>query len=303
MVNFEWYRSFIEVYRVGTVSGASQVLHLTQPAVSQHIVALESALGMPLFQRMPRRMLPTEAGKRLYTRIATAIETLESISTKAALTEEALHVRLGTPQEYFTERVLKVISEAEKTLFTVRFGLVGELIEQLLDDRVDCIIATQKIARSELEYQLIFEESFLLVGPPAVELPVSQDVLQVDLTSIEAWLSQQPWIAYSEELPIVRRFWRVVFGRRLEVNPQFVIPDLRSIRAAIAHGLGYSVLPDYLCVEWIGEGRLKLILKPTKAITNNIWLAYRKSQRQSQQVTFLLNLLKPIRLDEPPRLA
>ena len=45
MVNLEWYRSFIAVIRAGTVSGAAQSLHLTQPAVSQHIAALESALG------------------------------------------------------------------------------------------------------------------------------------------------------------------------------------------------------------------------------------------------------------------
>lgn len=57
MVNLEWYRSFVEVYRVGTTSGAVEILHLTQPAVSQHIAALESALGVVLFQRMPRRML------------------------------------------------------------------------------------------------------------------------------------------------------------------------------------------------------------------------------------------------------
>jgi len=71
MINFEWYRSLIEVYRVGTVS-AAQVLHLTQPAVSQHVAALESALGNPLFQRTPRRMVPTEAGQRLYTQVAGA---------------------------------------------------------------------------------------------------------------------------------------------------------------------------------------------------------------------------------------
>ncbi|MEG4289427.1 LysR family transcriptional regulator [Microcoleus sp. D2B6] len=42
MINFEWYRSSIEVYRVRTVSGVAQVLHLTQPAVSQHVAARES---------------------------------------------------------------------------------------------------------------------------------------------------------------------------------------------------------------------------------------------------------------------
>lgn len=98
MVNLEWYRSFVSVYRVGTVSGAAELLHLTQPAVSQHIAALESTLGTTLFQRMPRRMLPTEAGKRLYTRVVNAIETLESIPTRGVLNDVPLLIRLGTPR-------------------------------------------------------------------------------------------------------------------------------------------------------------------------------------------------------------
>lgn len=275
---------------MGTVSGAAQVLHLTQPAVSQHIAALESALGAPLFQRVPRRMLPTEAGKRLYTRIVSAIETLEAVPMTAGLANAPLLIRLGTPREFFSEQVLRCL-QPEKTLFSIQFGLAQELIEQLLDNQLDCVIATQKVAKSELEYQLIFEENFWLVGPPAIDIPIPQDVLQVDLSLLAAWLVEQPWIAYSDDLPIIRRFWRVIFGRRLEVNPQFVIPDLLSIRAAIAHGLGYSVLPDYLCREWIAERRLTLVLQPTKAVTNQIWLAYRKSERQSQQTTTLLNLL------------
>ncbi|GAA6617759.1 LysR substrate-binding domain-containing protein [Scytonema sp. NUACC26] len=60
----------------------------------------------------------------------------------------------------------------------------------------------------------------------------------------------------------------------------------------ISLGLGYSVLPDYLCKEWIAENRLTLVLKPTLAVTNHIWLAYRKSERQSQQTAMLLNLLE-----------
>jgi DNA-binding transcriptional LysR family regulator len=290
MVNLEWYRSFVEVYRVGTVSGAAAVLHLTQPGVSQHVAALESMLGVALFERMPRRMLPTEAGKRLYTRVVGAIETLESIPTRATLADAPLLIRLGTPSEFFSEYVLNRLPKGDKVLFAVQFGLVQTLIEQLLVNQIDCAIATQKIPKSEIEYHLIFEENFWLIGPPDTSISVSQD-MQGDLTSLEEWLRLKPWIAYSEELPIIRRFLRVVFGRRLDVSPQFVIPDLRSIREAIAQGLGYSVLPDYLCHDWISDRRLALILKPIKPVTNQIWLAYRKSEKQSQQVNLLLDWL------------
>lgn len=290
MVNLEWYRSFIEVYRVGTVSGAAQVLHLTQPAVSQHIAALESALGQSLFQRMPRRMLPTDEGKRLYTQIVEAIEKLESITPRSSSDATQL-IRIGSPQEFFAERILNQLPQADNLLYRVQFGLAKDLIQQLLAGQLDAVIATQKIMRSELEYQLVHEENFWLVAPPDTVMPMSSEQLQVDLTSLEQWLRSQPLIAYSEDLPIIRRFWRVVFGRRLDTVPGLVLPDLRMIRQAVAASLGFSVLPDYICEDDITSNALKLILKPTNAVTNQIWLSYRKSERQSPRIELLLNLL------------
>ena len=119
MINFEWYRRSIEVYRVGTVSGAAQVLHLTQSAVSQHVAARESALGNPLLQRTPRRMVPTEGGQRLYTQIAGAIEKLESIPHKNSTAETPQTIRIGTPQEFFTDRLLGQLPQDDRTFYTV----------------------------------------------------------------------------------------------------------------------------------------------------------------------------------------
>jgi len=291
MVNLEWYRSFVEVYRVGTVSRAGQVLHLTQPTVSQHIAALESALGYPLFQRMPRRMLPTDEGKRLYTQVAAAIEKLELIAKRKLPADTPKIIRLGTPQEFFAERLLNQLPQAENLLYRVRFGLTQNLIEQLLEGQLDAVVATQKIARSQLEYQLVAEESFWLVAPPETVIPISPEILRVELTSLEQWIRTQPLIAYGDDLPIIRRFWQVVFGRRLDIIPKLVLPDLRLIRSAITSGFGFSVLPDYLCEEMVAAKALTLILKPTNAVTNQLWLAYRKSKRQSQPIILLLDLV------------
>jgi DNA-binding transcriptional LysR family regulator len=291
MVNLEWYRSFIAVYRVGTVSGAAQVLHLTQPAVSQHIAALESALGDSLFQRLPRRMLPTDEGKRLYTQVAAAIEQLESITTRNLPADAPQLIRIGTPQEFFVERILNRLPQAENLLYRIQLGLAPDLIEQLLKGRLDLVIATQKITRSDLEYQPVYKENFWLVAPSDTLLPLPLESLQVDLTALEQWLRSQPLIAYSEDLPIVRRFWRVVFGRRLDVVPRLVLPNLQMIRQAIVAGFGFSVLPNYLCQDLVDSGGLTLILKPTDAVSNQIWLAYRKSERQSPRIQLLLELL------------
>ena len=286
MVSLEWYRSFVAVYQVGTVSGAAKELHLTQPAVSQHIGALEATLGVSLFERMPRRMLPTETGKRLYNKVVVAIETLEGIPTKLSVVETPQMIRLGAPTAFFSEVALGRW-QANEAMLKVSFGVATALIEQLTKEDIDGAIATQKVAASGIEYQRIFTESFWLVGPPDTELPFDLETLQTKPAELTTWLQARPWIAYSEELPIIRRFWRVVLGQRLAVNPQFVIPDLRSIRSAVSQGLGYSVLPDYLCREFVMRNQITSILQPDKAVNNTIWLAYRKAERQSQQVIHL----------------
>lgn len=288
MVNFEWYRSFIAVYRAGTVSGAAQALYLTQPAVSQHLAALESALGVSLFERTPRKMLPTEAGKRLYTQIADSVERLESVESKVSITNALQQIRLGTPQEFFLERVLDRLSPKENLEYVVRFGLPKDLLRQLREGDLDLVISTQKIIHFDLDYQLLLEEKFWLVGPLDIRIPE----VCGDLNQLEAWLRKQSWISYGEELPIIRRFWRQVFGRRIDTAPKLIIPDLRGIRQAVEYGLGFSVLPDYLCEHAVQEKRLTLILNPERAITNEIWLACRKSERQAQRTQFLLELLR-----------
>jgi DNA-binding transcriptional LysR family regulator len=286
MVNFEWYRSFITVYRVGTVSGAAQVLHLTQPAVSQHLAALEAALAIPLFQRTPRRMVPTEGGIRLYNQIAEAIERLESVDSRMSLFAKPPIIRLGAPQEFFVEKMLGKIPLSNTNYYTVKFGLSQELIEQLLAGNLDYVVSTVKLKKADLVFQPLFKENFWLVGAKDLEIPNYQENLSI----LESWLKTQPIIAYSEELPIIRRFWRIVFGRRIDINPKLIIPDLRGIRQGVEYGLGCSILPDYLCESWVKDNRLQLILNPVNAVTNEIWLAFSKSDIQMPQTQFLCEL-------------
>jgi DNA-binding transcriptional LysR family regulator len=179
---------------------------------------------------------------------------------------------------------------ASRTFYTIQFGLTSELIQQLKAGKLDIVIATQKITLSDIEYELLFEENFWLVGSPNAIVPISEGISQADLNPLSQWRLTQPWIAYSEGLQIARRFWRVVFGRRIDVQPKLIIPDLRAIRQAVECGSGFSVLPDYLCANWVTENRLTLVLKPVQAVTNRIWLAFRKSERQLPKIKRMLEI-------------
>ncbi|WP_242466842.1 helix-turn-helix domain-containing protein [Brevibacillus brevis] len=56
MVDFEWYRSFISIYKHSSVSEAARTRMMTQPAMSQHLASLEAKVGEPLSFGSGRRM-------------------------------------------------------------------------------------------------------------------------------------------------------------------------------------------------------------------------------------------------------
>ena len=55
----EWLRTFVAIYRSGSVSGGAEQRNLSQPAASQQLASLERRIGLPLFIRTPHGVEPT----------------------------------------------------------------------------------------------------------------------------------------------------------------------------------------------------------------------------------------------------
>jgi DNA-binding transcriptional LysR family regulator len=64
-MNFTHLAAFFSVAESGSVTAASELLHVSQPALTREIRELEERFGVPLFDRLPRGMQPTEAGRLL----------------------------------------------------------------------------------------------------------------------------------------------------------------------------------------------------------------------------------------------
>jgi DNA-binding transcriptional LysR family regulator len=293
MVDFEWYRSFIAVYRTGTVTGASQARYLTQPAISQHIAALETAVGQALFRRTPRRMMPTEQGKALYGRVAPVMDELETMSSglRDSATTETPLIRLGTPLDYFHEIGLTKLRGAAMRL-QVELGDTEQMLNELNRGRLDAVIATQHIQSAGIDYTKIDQEEFCLVASPGVSSPANIFKTRDSLKKIEAALQALPWLSYSIELPIIRRFWRVAFKRRPLLEPVMIVPSLLLIRQAVEQGWGVSVLPRYICDKALQEKKLKILWTPKDHVLNDLWIATRKIDRNKGEIVQLITLMR-----------
>lgn len=78
LFNLRHLKAVIAVAESGTISAAARSVNLTQPAITQAIAKLERQIGMPLFERTPGAMQPTEAATILIPRARTALDLVAS---------------------------------------------------------------------------------------------------------------------------------------------------------------------------------------------------------------------------------
>jgi DNA-binding transcriptional LysR family regulator len=90
-----------------------------------------------------------------------------------------------------------------------RLGLADELLDELADARLDVVVSTVRPRRSGLHAEPLCDEEFLLVA--ARPWPRGSTGSCWPGTPARA-LQSLPMLAYAEDLPIVRRWWRHVLG-------------------------------------------------------------------------------------------
>jgi DNA-binding transcriptional LysR family regulator len=255
-------QTFLTVYRAGTMTRAAETLGLSQPTVTGQLRTLESRIGQPLFVRGARGVTPTAAADDLARRLDGPLDALAAVAsglTGSPTAGRALH--LGGPAELMSARVLPALAGviAGGTDVRVRLGLADDLLAELADGRLDLVVSAIRPRRAGLHAEPLCDEEFVLVAAPGVDYG--------------------RLMAYAEELPIIRRWWRHVFGTPPPKRAVLVVPDLRALRAAAVAGIGATVLPRYLVEEELRSGTLVDLMPTEDPPINTLYLATRAAAR------------------------
>jgi DNA-binding transcriptional LysR family regulator len=260
-------RSFLAVHRTGSITAAADLLGLAQPTVTAQMKTLEAALGRPLFERRPRGVAPTAAADDLARRVAVPLDALEAVIVAQTPGPAMATVHLGGPAEFLSEQVLPALADLPATglKLTATFGLPDDLVAKLTAGQLDLIVTATRPRHSGLTVTPLYDEEFMLVAAPRWARLVGRPD---DLADV-------PLVSYAAEAPILRRYWRTVFGTRLTRSPDLVVADLRSVLTAVVAGAGASVLPGYLCGPQLASGALHVLAEPAIPPLNTLFLAHR----------------------------
>jgi DNA-binding transcriptional LysR family regulator len=251
MAGADWLRTFVAIYRSGSVSGGAARRGLSQPAASQQLALLERRIGLPLFTRGPHGIEPTRRGRELHAEVADSLDRLEHVLgglEVGRVDAPPAPLRLGSSAEFFSAAVVPGLGPADPAI-AARFGPDAHLLELLEHGELDVAITSVAPSRRTLVAAPIGLKHFALVGSPA-----DAAAAPGSLAELGPWMTGRAWVAYSAELPITRRFWQTSLGRPFGGDVRLTAPDLRAVVAAVEHGLGISLLPEFACAGALARG-------------------------------------------------
>ena len=265
------------IANTGSVSLASQRLHLSQPTVSKRLTRLEHTLGMQLFHRLPRGMTPTTTAEYILRQEPDLNQRMQAITRQVQRMADldAGHLRLGVGP--IIEQVLlpQVLPEFLSLTGRAQITVVTEddrnLLDQFAASELDVIVGpfdqSDTALDGLLELPMLSEPMIAVVGTQH-PLIGKTDVSLEDALGYQ-WAAPRPTANTTQAaaiavLPKVKLFsdnYPLLISSALTSNLICVGP--RSVFAHALENGTLSALPLDLGVEW----RSALLTRPEAYVT------------------------------------
>ena len=273
---------------------ASQELHLTQSGVSQHIKSLEDTLGVPLFDRIKQRLIPTSSANLLYTTCASGLQGLEQILSEVKGGDQVLHgtVSIGMPVEFGNNIIMGLLSEFSAKHPLVKFKLKLEFAsvmnEQLLKGDLDFAFVDAVKMDRRITTESVYDE--------IIDLCVMQEALKEKGSARNArgYYESLDYVDYEDGETVLRMWFdHHINNHNLTLNVKATVMDVQGVARLILGGLGAGVLPRYLIEKLQKEGHKIHTFKGCgKPLINTISVAYLKDRTQSPSAAAALDWLR-----------
>ncbi len=254
---------FKTIYEQGTLTRASEELHLASSALSHHVANLEAELKVKLFDRQPRGMKPTAAGTRLYLHASKITKAIDEAARDLGSASSHFSGPVSISMAYSLIKLIGV-SLAQRVLTgypDVKLSLIESLsglsIEHIVSAQVDLALAYNPPMNGSLELLPILEESMVLIGHenvigPGTEPIVFEELLNFPLFLLGRGLSAKVVISDPKLL------------REVEDAAILNTYSVHAIRRLVLAGLGCVIAPRTLMSEYTGKDGLNMraIIEP-----------------------------------------
>ncbi|KND61542.1 putative LysR-family transcriptional regulator [Candidatus Burkholderia verschuerenii] len=227
------------VVDTGSMAEAARRVGVTPAAIAQQMQALERELGVTLFVRAGRTVIPTEAGHRVIERARGLVADFADLKANALEGEAAGELRIGT----ITTALLSLLPDTlanfahafPRAKVLIRAGTSMELYDTLQRGDLDAAICLHPpfALPKAYDWHLLREEPLVVLAPARLAKADPHELLR-----------REPFIRYDRSLGGGKQADQYLRAARIVPHELFELNALMAIAMMVDRGLGVSLVPD-----------------------------------------------------------
>lgn len=237
-------RYFLKAKELLNFTEAAHSLYISQSTLSQQIKHLEDELGVPLFDRIGKRIVLTEAG-RLFADYA--MQSVHQADNGLQILQDLNNMDIGEIRigltyglkPIFTPALIRFMTKYPKMKLQVVLGTSQELLERLTNFEFDFLLSFLISEKEKhFNYQLLFQSPMALVMAKKSPLSAKKKITMEEISELPLAL---PAKGYS-----TREFITEVFRQRgLSPEISLEINDIPTLLDVVKTGNWYSILSQF----------------------------------------------------------
>ncbi|WP_336698140.1 DNA-binding transcriptional regulator YeiE [Pantoea dispersa] len=273
---------FTEVLKSGSTTQASQVLALSQSAVSAALADLESQLGVQLFDRVGKRLVLNEHGRLLYPRAVGLLE--QAIEIEQLFKEDNGAIRLfasSTIGNYLLPGMIAAYRRDFPMLpLELSVGNSQDAINAVADFRVDIGLIEGPCHEPDIISEPWLEDELVVFAAP--DAPLLRQPATLETLAAAPWILRERGSGTRE----------IVDYLLLSHLPQFQLGmelgNSEAIKHAVRHGMGISCLSRRVIADLLEAGTLKEVPVPLPRLTRTLYRIHHRQKHLSKALSRFL---------------
>jgi DNA-binding transcriptional LysR family regulator len=266
---------FAEVLKSGSTTQASQMLSLSQSAVSAALTDLEGQLGVQLFDRVGKRLVVNEHGRLLYPRALATLEQATEIEQLFREDNGAIRVYASsTIGNYILPEIIARYRRDFPSLpLELSVGNSQDVITAVSDFRVDIGLIEGPCHAAEIIAEPWLEDELVVFAAPGSAL------LTGEVTLVR--LAEAPWILRERGSGTREIVDYLLLSHLPEFHLGMELGNSEAIKHAVRHGLGISCLSRRVIAEQLDSGTLVELPVPLPRLTRKLWRIHHRQKHLS----------------------
>ena len=292
-MNFKLLDTYIAVVEKRNFSRAAYDLHLTQPAVTKHIQALEENFNTQLVNRSGRKVKITAAGDILYryaAQIRDLLEQAEKEMLEAAGADrgQLLIGASSIPGQYILPRLIGAFRQDFPEInITLEIADTEEIVGRLLDETINAGVVGAWVENPRITASRMTTDRLVLVIPPGHELAQVDDIRAADLVKYPFLIREQG--SGSRRIFEERLQQAGVNAGRLIISME--LDSTEAIVTAVEAGLGMAVISRWAAQKAAELGRIIIKDLTDLDLNRELYFIYRKSADQPRAMERFLEFI------------